>query len=258
MVVEEEEKLGSGHIRSAPLCCLTKRHTVFPRSDSFSSRVYPAQGIHRDDDAALVHRPDTVVYEKVSPDTGSTTANSLSPLSFGTTATAPVDISAMFRPITIAAPSTLPGLMNPPLTLLDDRGFDMAQNFLGLSGPNQMDSPTAEFDTPHRDDVLAYMTMCALSPPNARDQSHRYRNFSQTAMRLFSVKGLYAHFNVSLGDVAVGFAEHGILPDAQDVKIIEAFARVRKNMQDGLDLDNEVWADERAEPRRSLHKPLTG
>ncbi|KAK7035667.1 hypothetical protein R3P38DRAFT_2771294 [Favolaschia claudopus] len=283
------------------------------------ARIHTPPTIHRVDDAALVHRPDVVVYE-TAPRKPQPTPT-FAPLAFGSTTPASADLSMMFRPITIASPSSssshLPGAPLPHVTMLDAAGLDKDKNYLGISGPDAndyspqldlrnrppvdgrpntrwtigqtvyvlskrktktwakgirtflMQTPTAECDMPHRDDVLAYSTFCALSPPNLRDQNHRYRIFSQTAMYLFSVKGLFAHFvecggypvmnvgmqhypfitdNITMAEVADWFAEHGIAPASADVAKLEAFARVRRNMQDNCDLDNENWASEPTGP----------
>jgi hypothetical protein len=121
-------------------------------------------------------------------------------------------------------------------------------------------------DSPHREDLLGYFTICALAPQNTRSLNHQYRLFSQAAVRLFSVKGLFAHIvriggypsallpmehypyltdNITLPLVAAWFVQHGIIPESNDVSILEDFARVRRNVQASItDLDNERWEDE--------------
>ncbi|KAJ7684898.1 hypothetical protein DFH06DRAFT_1313280 [Mycena polygramma] len=121
-------------------------------------------------------------------------------------------------------------------------------------------------DSPHREDVRGYMTLQALAPRNTRELNHQYRLFVQAAVRLFSIRGLFAHMvqvggypfarlavehygyltdNITMALIAAWFVQHGLEPGSDDVTVLEDFARVRRNMQAKFtDLDNEVWHDE--------------
>ncbi|KAJ6514543.1 hypothetical protein DFH09DRAFT_1333031 [Mycena vulgaris] len=121
-------------------------------------------------------------------------------------------------------------------------------------------------DTPCRDDVLSFHTTVALAGDGPRQYAHQYRLFSSTAMRMFSIEGFYAHIlrvggykldtrsmehypyltdNLTPYLVAAWFAQHGIAPDSPEVRALEQFSRVRRNMTAGIEnLENCEWNDE--------------
>ncbi|KAJ7503846.1 hypothetical protein B0H11DRAFT_1906249 [Mycena galericulata] len=121
-------------------------------------------------------------------------------------------------------------------------------------------------DSPNQDDTLGYLTSAALAPLNRRALAHWYHLFINMVVRLFSIRGLFAHVvriggypqaalpmehygyatdNITLELVAAWFVQHGIWLGSDDVAILEDFARVRRNILAGItDLSNREWADE--------------
>ncbi|KAJ6570208.1 hypothetical protein DFH09DRAFT_1080351 [Mycena vulgaris] len=125
---------------------------------------------------------------------------------------------------------------------------------------------TDTVDSPATSDVRSYHTHIALAPAERRRLAHQYRLFYQTAMRLFSIPGLFAHIirvtgypleslsmqhypgvtdNITIAIVAAWYGQHGIIPESNAVTLLESFSRGRRNMAAGVaDFDNVGWADE--------------
>ncbi|KAJ7606448.1 hypothetical protein DFH06DRAFT_1347982 [Mycena polygramma] len=227
---------------------------------------------------------------------GSTSAGATSSSSNSSNSHPPTWVMDPTRPHPrVNVPTARYGPRRQPQTLSRPRSTtlvlspDDSQGYLGTSPPNPTDTPpgpeleefagsaltpntrwTAEQilllgggDTARREDMLAHQTNLALAPDNRRIANHQHKQFTNAALYLFSVRGLFAHIvsvggyptaslsishyrsltdNITIFLIAAWYVQHGIVPGSPDVLALEEFARSCRNMMAGnTDITNEVW-----------------